>query len=760
MKKQTTKRALLLSALSLVICVAMLVGTTFAWFTDSVTSANNIIKSGNLDVELYYQNDETADWVKVDSNTNVFKTNTLWEPGHTEVVKLKVVNEGSLALKYQLGVNVVSEIGSVNVNNKEFKLSDFIKYGVVEGAENYTREQAVAAVDANATALKSAYDSDTIALEAKNDTDSDEKVVTMVVYMPTTVGNEANHKTGEVAPTINLGINVFATQMTSEEDSFDNQYDKDAYLPVVYSLSELKNAIADGNSVKLGADITVTEADAENGNAIYYTGDKSITIDLGGHTLTGNTSNVVIRIQKSEGNENTITIKNGKIVADANSWSAVSVGSSTTTKTYVNLENLEISSCKPNDMAVRSRPGAEFTITDCKITSTNGAGGVAAGGGNVTLNNVTVDQYGVYNWNSVALGVSNGANMTVNSGSYTSDPKGNAKGNWVAYVMSSGGTLEINGGTFSGTVANTASAANACGIICADKAAVVNIKDGTFTSNGAILDMRNNVGTLPNPVATIYGGTFSSDPRVSGLYSSNLISVANGYMAVTSGELYYVIPVDAGVTLTATAHAGIYAGAAKNYYVFDKTGLMNLNALFAEIVPNEGNINTVNLMADVNLAGVNWKPIESMWIVFNGKGHTISNITAGMDSTGRRSGFWSYAGAVTINDLTLENVTVTGSQAGTFVGSAEGLKINNCFLKGVNKVNYVDGVEDWNGVGAISGVVVNSTMNVTIVEGATVTLNKVGFSTASGCAFVDNLTGYISANQGTVVNNGQINVVS
>ena len=231
-KTRSTKKALLLSAFSLLICFSMLIGTTFAWFTDSVTSANNIIKSGNLDVELYYQVEGQSDWTKVTATTNVFKNGALWEPGHTEVVKLKVVNEGSLALKYQLGVNIASEVGSVNVNNEAFKLSDYIYYGIVDGAQTYTRDQAIAAVDATATALKTAYKSivDT-SLDAKNDTDSDEKIVTMVVYMPTTVGNEANAKTGEAVPTINLGINLFATQYTSESDSFGPYYDKNATYP-------------------------------------------------------------------------------------------------------------------------------------------------------------------------------------------------------------------------------------------------------------------------------------------------------------------------------------------------------------------------------------------------------------------------------------------------------------------------------------------------------------------------------------------------
>ena len=230
MKRQrNTKKALLTSVLSLVLCLSMLIGTTFAWFTDSVTSANNIIKSGNLDVELYYQVEGQNDWSKVGENTNVFMENALWEPGHTEVVKFKVVNEGSLAFKYQLGVNIASETGSVNVKGDSFELSDFIKFGIVEGAQTYTRDQAIAAVDATANTLKSAYNSSITKLLPKTDSNSDnEDIVTMVVYMPTSVGNDANYAKDAAKPTINLGINLFATQVENERDSFDNQYDVNA----------------------------------------------------------------------------------------------------------------------------------------------------------------------------------------------------------------------------------------------------------------------------------------------------------------------------------------------------------------------------------------------------------------------------------------------------------------------------------------------------------------------------------------------------
>jgi predicted ribosomally synthesized peptide with SipW-like signal peptide len=90
MKKSNTKRSLIASVTSLVLCCALLIGTTFAWFTDSVSTGKNTIASGNLDVELYQVKDSTE--TKVDENTKLFNENALWEPGYTEVVYLKVAN--------------------------------------------------------------------------------------------------------------------------------------------------------------------------------------------------------------------------------------------------------------------------------------------------------------------------------------------------------------------------------------------------------------------------------------------------------------------------------------------------------------------------------------------------------------------------------------------------------------------------------------------------------------------------------------------
>ncbi len=228
MTKRTTKRALLASALSLLLCVSMLIGTTFAWFTDSVTSTNNIIKAGNLDVELEYSTDMST-WTKVDTNTNIFKNGALWEPGYTEVVYLRVSNVGSLALKYRLGVNVASEIIGKTEAGVDIKLSDYIEYGVIENvtaAYDADQRMTARADIAAASKLNVAYEKE-YALVGKTATATDTDTFALVVYMPESVGNEANHN-GTDKPVINLGLSVVATQNTVEEDSFDDQYDKDA----------------------------------------------------------------------------------------------------------------------------------------------------------------------------------------------------------------------------------------------------------------------------------------------------------------------------------------------------------------------------------------------------------------------------------------------------------------------------------------------------------------------------------------------------
>ncbi len=237
-----TKRALLGSVIALILCLSMLVGTTFAWFTDSVVSGKNHIVAGNLDIELEYLVD--GDWVAVDESTNIFG-NSLWEPGHTEVVALRVANVGSLALKYQMGINVIEEITSINVAGEELKLSDYIEFGIVDG--QYTDRTAARAAVTNATKISEGYTVD----EELSLLPGESEEITLVVYMPETVGNEANHLTGEVAPEIWLGINLMATQLMHEEDSFGNDYDKDAFFAFVSQKAPVTVPLTDLNTLQL-----------------------------------------------------------------------------------------------------------------------------------------------------------------------------------------------------------------------------------------------------------------------------------------------------------------------------------------------------------------------------------------------------------------------------------------------------------------------------------------------------------------------------
>ena len=224
---KSSKRALLLSALAIVLCIAMLIGTTYAWFTDTASTAVNKIQSGNLDVQLEYSKDFT-EWKKVNDTTKLFEESALWEPGRTEIVYLRVKNAGTLALKYTLGIyNLYNSTGK-NVLGNKYRLSDYVKLGAVEADAAYAdRASAINAVDADAKLIA---DIDNSGMAGASLEPNDTKIYALVLYMPTEVGNEANPKNKDPywAAKMSFGISVSATQAMSESDSFDNTYDEDA----------------------------------------------------------------------------------------------------------------------------------------------------------------------------------------------------------------------------------------------------------------------------------------------------------------------------------------------------------------------------------------------------------------------------------------------------------------------------------------------------------------------------------------------------
>ena len=302
---KSTKRALLTSVLALLMCVAMLVGATFAWFTDTASTGVNKIQAGNLDLEVQYRTTADGGWKTLDKATDLFgAAGTLFEPGHTRVVELKIKNAGNLALKYKIGMNVISETAGTNKDGNPYKLSNYLKVAT----------SPIQQYDPNAGPHDISYVMEQLIFEKGNvlawehrdfanfelDKDGNNRVLDLQpgdagilgikVYMPETVGNEANAKTPADAASINFGLNVVATQYTVESDSYGTQYDKDATYPVIVSNQQQANdAITNATdkkaniSIASGQTITLDSGIAHEGDKsrdITFSGDGSQTVDV------------------------------------------------------------------------------------------------------------------------------------------------------------------------------------------------------------------------------------------------------------------------------------------------------------------------------------------------------------------------------------------------------------------------------------------------------------------------------------------------
>ena len=228
---KSTKRALLTSVVAMILCFTMLLGTTFAWFTDSVSSNGNVIQSGTLDVKLFQHFESTSVEItdssdpifgKADSESaNANSADTLWEPGKTQTVYLSIKNNGSLDLKYM----VVLEVTSIEKN-----LNEVLSYHITPDAEYGEVTKASLNTETNNWALGKRVDG------GINFTDSNdvplkagmEHFFALSVHMDELAGNE--YQDGNVV----MNIKVLASQLASEDDSFDNQYDADATYPDGY----------------------------------------------------------------------------------------------------------------------------------------------------------------------------------------------------------------------------------------------------------------------------------------------------------------------------------------------------------------------------------------------------------------------------------------------------------------------------------------------------------------------------------------------
>ena len=266
-KRNSTKKALIASIVALTLCAFMLVGTTFAWFTDSATSSNNIIKSGNLDIEMYWADgteavpaEDSSDWL--DASTVAIFDYDNWEPGYAQVRHIRIANLGSLAFKYKILVVAEGEVSD---------LTDVIDVYYLDPAAQI--ESGAALTDANklctlSEALANLELSGNGKLEANN-----ADTITIALKMQDEAGNSYQDKSIGSS----FSIKILATQLASEADSFGSDYDNGAeYLDSVANATELAAALNRGEDVVLANDIVITEAITVNGD---------VTIDLNGKTI-------------------------------------------------------------------------------------------------------------------------------------------------------------------------------------------------------------------------------------------------------------------------------------------------------------------------------------------------------------------------------------------------------------------------------------------------------------------------------------------
>ena len=339
--KRATKRALLTSVTALVMCVVMLAGTTFAWFTDTASTGVNKIQAGNLDValEMNTGTKENPKWENAEGKTLQFKKaagapaneQVLWEPGcRYELPQLRVVNKGNLALKYMIKITGIKG---------DAKLNKAITWTITDSGDDS------GSVVSPATDMAPA--------EYKLLNANEAHTLTIMGEMDKNAGNEYQGLSID-----GISITVYATQMTAEFDSFDNQYDKDAaykgtqeFTSGTYTLNKGGVALNPNDVAVLvsgaGTDVTITGGYYDGGSGgdnrcVQVDTGAKVTIKDGTFTVGGDASGlgnsvilcnggtVVIEggffytdyayrnfyyvLNQQNGNPGTITVKGGTFV--------------------------------------------------------------------------------------------------------------------------------------------------------------------------------------------------------------------------------------------------------------------------------------------------------------------------------------------------------------------------------------------------------------------------------------------------------------
>ena len=353
--RKATKRALLTSVMALVMCVVMLVGTTFAWFTDTASTSVNTITSGNLHVEIQNKEGTAIDkleWVKENGDVIANQDDILWEPGCTYLLTpFKIVNTGNLALKYKI------EITGLDGSAKLLKVLKFT-YTTDDGTFDMSAEGHLAA-NGGAT-----------------------KLISVSVHMDELAGNEYQNET-----LTGVKFTVYATQDTVEYDSTTKDYDKDAQYSNVDVVTVTPNTIPSPFKANTAyffeagnyGDQHFVITDKENVTLIGKTGAKFDSLQISSIDYVNSSIGQEVDLDNS-----TLTVKGFKVtnvlditVSDKNVVAEDNTAGSIKIKTNVSCDNIVVNN---NALTGGDLGGGSVTkygvyvvpnITDYDLTVTN-----------------------------------------------------------------------------------------------------------------------------------------------------------------------------------------------------------------------------------------------------------------------------------------------------------------------------------------------------------------------------------------------------
>ena len=211
-RKLTTKIALAFGVLLLMISIMLGTGASLAWFADETPTIKNVFHFSGFDLDVEYKNDTVSDYTPLEMYDAVFNDEALYEPGYTQVVYLKIINNSDIDMKYKLSVDIRSAVTALNVYGDEIDLPEHLRYGVIFGADDAELDRELARENAPREMAELELDTFTVWDNAVI-SPAGVRYAAIVVYMPEEIDNAANCRDDHL-PEVELGVTVFAQQTT------------------------------------------------------------------------------------------------------------------------------------------------------------------------------------------------------------------------------------------------------------------------------------------------------------------------------------------------------------------------------------------------------------------------------------------------------------------------------------------------------------------------------------------------------------------